>query len=386
VTIRTEQVIREPREPDATVLASRPVRLGLIGTGLAVARLHWPALVTLRDHFTVVAYTDPDAAAAGTFARQAALDDAAYTPSAAALLARDDVDAVLVAVPIPASYGLAAAALAAGKHVLCEKPPGGTVEEGRAFLALTQAHSGLAFVMGENFFYRDDLRFARQLLDDGVIGTLRLADFRFVRRTSLERGEFAATGWRRQPRHRGGVHLDVGVHHVAQLRMLCGEPVGVQATLAPAATPREECSGATSDQGVPADGAAGCGAETFPALFAHLQFHNGVWAAYQAIYDATTDRPGATMALYGTAATLLLEPDQVTLLRADGTEHRQTFAGGDNGYRNEWLDFYRAIHDAPASHPVGTVAQSFRNLLVIMRALDAAHRGVAVEIEAEEST
>src|SRR5688572_18921464 len=119
-----------------------PVRLGLIGTGLAVTRLHWPALATLRDRFSVVAFTDPDRTAAAGFAAQAGLDMDGYEPDVQTLLARPDIDAALVAVPIQLSHGIAAAALEAGKHVLCEKPPGGSVEEGRAFLELARKHTG----------------------------------------------------------------------------------------------------------------------------------------------------------------------------------------------------------------------------------------------------
>ena len=35
---------------------ARPIRLGIIGTGLAVERLHWPALVQMPDRFTIAAF------------------------------------------------------------------------------------------------------------------------------------------------------------------------------------------------------------------------------------------------------------------------------------------------------------------------------------------
>jgi len=41
--------------------AIRPVRLGIIGTGLAVKKLHWPALVRMRNRFVVVAVRQPHA-------------------------------------------------------------------------------------------------------------------------------------------------------------------------------------------------------------------------------------------------------------------------------------------------------------------------------------
>ncbi len=36
----------------------QPIRLGVIGTGLAVERLHWPALVQMPDRFTIAAFAN----------------------------------------------------------------------------------------------------------------------------------------------------------------------------------------------------------------------------------------------------------------------------------------------------------------------------------------
>src|SRR5687767_14515241 len=149
-----------------------PLRLGLIGAGLVVRRFHWPALAGLADHFRVAAHTDVDDESAAPFAQLTGLGAEQRMPDTAALLARDDVDAVLVAVPPAAARAITAQALAAGKHVLCEKPPGGTLEAARAFHALERENTrggGPTLMMGENFFYRSDLRAARDLVQRGAI-------------------------------------------------------------------------------------------------------------------------------------------------------------------------------------------------------------------------
>ena len=84
-----------------------PIRLGLIGTGLAVEKLHWPALHTLADRYVVTAFTDSSAEQGTRFARYSGTDPARATADRAALLARDDVDAVLISVPIPHLYEVA---------------------------------------------------------------------------------------------------------------------------------------------------------------------------------------------------------------------------------------------------------------------------------------
>lgn len=100
-----------------------PIRLGLIGTGLAVEKLHRPALCGLTDRYVVTAFTDRSDEQSRRFA------------------------------------------LTAGKDVLCEKPAGVDAEQSAAFLALAAGHPDRTFVVGENSFYRADLRYARALID-----------------------------------------------------------------------------------------------------------------------------------------------------------------------------------------------------------------------------
>ncbi len=97
-----------------------PLRVGIVGCGEAAQVLHLPALAELPELFRVTALCD--------LSRQVAGEVAEGLPGAAACLdyrdlaARPDVDAVLVANPHVLHAEVALAALAAGKHVLVEKP------------------------------------------------------------------------------------------------------------------------------------------------------------------------------------------------------------------------------------------------------------------------
>src|SRR5574337_687024 len=81
--------------------ATRPIRLGIIGTGLAVKKLHWPALARMSDRFVVAAFANRTRSTAEEFATFAHLSMDDYSPDYHDLLRRDDLEAVLVCVPIP---------------------------------------------------------------------------------------------------------------------------------------------------------------------------------------------------------------------------------------------------------------------------------------------
>ena len=83
------------------------IRLGVIGTGLAWERLHWPALQQLQDKYEVVAVCDTDIAKAQAAAAQLGLaPDNAYNDHRV-MLRREDIDTVDVLVPIPENFDVA---------------------------------------------------------------------------------------------------------------------------------------------------------------------------------------------------------------------------------------------------------------------------------------
>jgi predicted dehydrogenase len=338
------------------------IRLGLIGTGLAVEKLHWPALRRLEDRYVVTAFADLSVAQGERFSSYSGVAMAGFTTDHHRLLARDDVDAVLISVPIPSLYAVAEDSLAAGKDVLCEKPTGTDEEQARAFLALEERHPDRTILIGENYLYRDDIRHARALLDNGAIGKLHLMAWRRAGHLVPREGSFTSTPWRHRPQYRGGVYLDAGVHDVAQIRMLCGEVTQVHAAV--------QWANSTIDS--PSD------------LTLNLAFAGGAIGNYTSTYSEITlpEEPN-DMRLYGTEGVLLLsgpEPERrVTLTRADGTTHTGVFRGIDNGYYAELCNFSDAVrHGEPV---VGTVGQSVANMLVVLRALDSAEQEAVLRLE-----
>jgi predicted dehydrogenase len=339
--------------------ANRRVRLGIIGTGLAVKKLHWPALVRMGDRFVVVGFANRTRATAEEFAALARLPMDRYTPDYHTLLRRDDVDAVLVCVPIPQLLSIGRESLEAGKHVICEKPPGVDLAEARQFLALVDQHSRQKFMMTENFFYRDDLRLARSFVDGGTIGRPQLLLEKWVHQLVPTPGEYSITPWRYKPAYRGGPLLDGGVHSIATIRLLGGDIASLYARTEWANTTMDAPSAMAMTFGL-ASGASG----------------NCVWGFLgNPVLDEVRDTR-----FYGSEGALISSRGQVRLVRADGSTEDHRVEPFETGHYNMWLNFHDAvIHDEPM---VATVRQSFENMLVVLRALDSAAGNRQVDVVA----
>lgn len=341
----------------------RPVRLGVIGTGLAVEQLHWPALKRMPERFVIAAFANHSRPKAEHFADYTGAAMTDYHADYHDLLRRDDVEAVLISLPIPLNYQVTRDCLAAGKDVICEKPAGADEAEGRAFLALETEFPERTVLIAENCFYRDDLRLARSLLDADTIGRVHLMTWRMVSQLVPQPGRFSSTPWRHHPAYRGGAHLDGGVHHTAQIRMLCGAVRRVHGAI--------QSANRTVD--APSD------------LTLNIEFADGAIGSYTACYPEIPVPPESNeMRLYGTDGVMTLggqaSSRQVAIYRPNNTVEEHRFEQIDSGYFGEFLNFYEAIvHGASI---VATIAQSFHNMLIVLRGLDAAEHGRVLDLDA----
>lgn len=330
------------------------MRLGVIGTGLAIDKLHWPALRQLRDEFEIVAFANHTRPKAEAFALTAGLDMRDYHADYADLLRRDDVEAVLISLPIPLLYPVSRDAMQAGKHVISEKPAGANIEQARQFVKLPTRFPNRTLLIAENFFYRDDLRLARSLLDQGAIGRVHLMQWRVVTQGVPKAGEFSSTLWRIVPEYRGGYFLDAAVHHTAQMRMLCGEVDEVHAYV----------SDVNATMGGPSD------------MVLNLRFANSALGSYTGGFlPIPTPEETNEMRLYGSDGILVIRMSpkrHLQLFRPDASPRTFT-PPTDGGYINQLIDFRDGI--LTGGKVVGTVAQSYHNLNIIMRALDSAEAG-----------
>jgi len=95
--------------------------------------------------------------------------DARVTGDFDELLAAKDVDAVVIATPVPTHYPLARAALEAGKHVFVEKPPAMRVTEMEELIDLAETRE-LVLMPGHLLLYHPAVQKLKELIDDGELG------------------------------------------------------------------------------------------------------------------------------------------------------------------------------------------------------------------------
>lgn len=149
-----------------------PIRVGIVGAnpdrgwGSGVHR----RVVQMLPDFELTAVCTTRSETAERAARE--YDAAHAFTDAAALAACPDVDLVAVCVLAPHHYGIAKAALMAGKHVYCEWPLAVTVEQAEELAALA-AERGVKAMIGLHLNGTPALRHAAALIEDGFIGQMQ---------------------------------------------------------------------------------------------------------------------------------------------------------------------------------------------------------------------
>jgi predicted dehydrogenase len=152
-------------------MTSRPTRAAIVGCGV-IAHQHLLALSRLPS-VAIVGVCDRSAAAA-TFCKERYGAGAAYT-SLDSLLSEAAPEVVHVLTP-PSSHGaVIEACLAAGCHVICEKPLAETHAEVTRLLAAADA-AGRVLVESQNYRFNDDVVALQALVDSGRLGTVRHVD------------------------------------------------------------------------------------------------------------------------------------------------------------------------------------------------------------------
>lgn len=296
------------------------LRLGIIGTGIASTDLYLPELEQLRSKIDLVAVANRRKHKARAFARRAGV--AVVCDSADELLERDDVDAVLLSLPIDVMAKWVKRALAAGKHVLSEKPIAASVAEGKSLIAQARKYRRV-WLVGENFYFAPHVLAARRWVQTGRLGDVRVVDA--TQLVWMARGnKYFETPWRRQPRFVGGYVADGGVHLANIVRELFGMPRLVQ----------------------PFRASFNADLPPLDTVVAALVFPGGALGVWKSCFSARTASERPLVVAYGSRANLEVYFSRATLTPHGSIGQRpepKKAVSERNGFYHEFLHFYDCV-------------------------------------------
>ncbi|KAF4157508.1 hypothetical protein CNMCM6936_005609 [Aspergillus lentulus] len=202
------------------------VGVAIIGSGIFAREEHLPAVQAAKEFQLKAIYSRSLKSARdlanGTTGVDLYSEDSGPGKGYADLLAREDIAAVVIALPILVQPDFIRKALTAGKHVLSEKPIAKDVATARDLLPWYHANidtSKILWAVAENFRYMTKfLRTAEEVQKLGRVKNFRVNSHALISTDS----KYFKTAWRQTPGYQGGFILDGGVHIIAALRLILG--------------------------------------------------------------------------------------------------------------------------------------------------------------------
>lgn len=300
-------------------MSERPLGIGLVGTGF-MGRAHAIALRSVGSVFEAVTppqlvhIVDADAGRA----RQAAeaLGFQRHGADWRALLEDPAIDAVSICTPNHLHHDMALAALAAGKHVWCEKPLALTVGQA-AELAEAANATDLAHLVGFNYVVNPLISLAREIIESGEIGEPIAFSGRYFEDYMADPA--VPWSWRCKRELAGSGALgDLGSHLVHLLETLLGPVDTVAASLATVVPARRDPVAGEQRE-----------VENEDIAMAHARLVNGVPAALEISRVASGYKCGLAFDLFGTRGALRFDQERMNELQLYETGQRP----GRDGFR-----------------------------------------------------
>lgn len=237
------------------------------------------------------------------------------------------IDVIDIVLPNAMHYEVVMAALAAGKHVICEKPLAMTLQQGAAMAELANK-KGLINQTGFNWRLTPAIQQARKLVDEGVLGEIRSIRSHWI-------GEFFADPtiplvWRFEKALAGSGALgDLGSHAIDFARFMCGDFDQVSGMQSTYVTERDKLDG--SGKGV-------VDVDDMTSFIA--KFKSGATGYVECSWASPGRKTFAGFELYGSQGSIIFDWERMTefqLYEADAAGDRQG---------------YKTVHVGPP-HPGG---------------------------------
>ncbi len=379
------------------------LNVALIGTGF-MGRAHSQAWHTaprffdlpVRPRTAVIVGTDP----ARTAAAAEKLGWDAASTDWRAVVADPDIHIVDISSPGDTHAEIALAALAAGKHVLCEKPLANSLEEAETMAAAAAAAPSLVAMCGFSYRRTPALSLAKRMVDAGQLGAIRHVRAQYLQDWLSDAD--APWTWRMSKERAGSGTLgDIGAHSIHTAQWLISSPI----TAVSGVMRRFVDSRPVLRDQVGLGGQAQPGAERLPvtvddAVAFTASFASGALGVFEATRMATGRKNANRIEINGESGSIAFDFERMNELeyydardetmsgfrRIQVTEADHPYVsawwpvghglGYEHGFTHEVVDFVRAI----AGDDRGDASPSFADALNVQRVL------AAIEISAADGS
>lgn len=363
-------------------MTQNPLRIGLLGAGTIATSNngYLSGLAEMRDQVQTVAIADVvpgrAAAVAGRFGVPHAYG------SLEEMLDRDDIDAVVNVTPIPLHGATSRQILAAGKHLVVEKPIAATVEEADELIDLARA-GGLYYVVAPPSMLQANRQHAKRLIAAGAIGQPCFA------RVRSSHGGPAAGAWPLDPtwfyQEGSGPLLDMGVYGIHDITGILGPAKRVVAFSGITEKVRTVRAGPFAGKQIEVT--------TDDNTLLMLDFGNATFAVVDGTFNVNAAK-SPQIEIFGRAGTINLNnqtPDSAPPLEIfrfdavpgiDGwiTPRGNVGDGDRQRYRRAILVKHLADCLAAGAHPVASAEHARHALEIMVKAIASARSGQALEL------
>lgn len=340
------------------------IRLGIIGTGMAFEKLHYPALQKLKDKYKIVAICDVDKFKIDKWKNTLGLDDSDIYVDYRQMMGRNDIDAFDIIVPIELNFKVMEEVAKARKPIICEKPLTPNLKYIRAARDLPKKYN-IPIMIAENYHYNDEIKMLNYLVHTNKVGDIfyfiwnRVMDFP----KEMKEDKFAAREWRQYPDFPGGAILDTGVHEISALRHIFKDVNRVQAF------------GKVQEQDF----------APYSVITSNIEFKNGVIGNYTFFCAGPEPfKPKIGLRIFGTEGMIYLEDKRCRSIKvtySNGKMENLPFTP-EQGYFNEFLNFYNAINGK--EELLVTPEIEYKDAKILFAILKSANENRIIELEKED--
>jgi predicted dehydrogenase len=261
------------------------------------------------------------------------------------------VDALYICTPHHLHREHVALAARFGKHALVEKPIAGNLDDSEAMVQEARV-AGVTLMVAENYRFLPSVQKARQLVDEGRLGQLRLVQLQ-------EQYPFRPLGWRNQrDQNGGGVLIDGGIHKLSGLAYLSGRPNQIFAQRVLPGQPDLQAE----------DG-----------VIVVTRSKDGVVGLINHTWSVAPPEPHSWVSISGTTGYLYFEVGKPWLkLIESNTEIIVDLDDNGNGLAPMVREFHRSIVEK--REPAMTGEEGIADLLLVLKAYESMETGLPVNL------